>query len=77
MIQDIQALVECEDKEVAAKADEICMIHAAYEGGDITKEMYVECLEDAKRTFEIQEGADDMKFKAMLVTGVYGILQVV
>ena len=77
MIQEIQALVECEDKEVAAKADEICMIHAAYEEGSITKEMYAELLEDTKRTYEIMEEGEDMKFKAMLVTGVYGILQVI
>ena len=77
MIDEIKALVECEDKEVAAKADEICMMQTAYEEGHITKEMYVECLEDVKRTFEIQENADDMKFKAMLVAGVYGVLQVV
>lgn len=77
MIDSIKSLVECEDKEVAAKADEICMMHTAYEEGDITKEMYVELLEDVKRTYEIEEQADDMKFKAMLVTGVYGILQIV
>jgi hypothetical protein len=77
MLDDIKALVECEDKEVAAKADEILMMQVAYEEGNITKEMYVELLEDVKRTYEIQENADDMKFKAMLVTGVYGILQVV
>jgi hypothetical protein len=76
MINEIQSLVECEDKEVAAKADEVCMIHAAYEEGDITKEMYIECLEDVKRTFDIQQEGEDMKFKAMLVTGIYGILQV-
>jgi len=39
--------------------------------------MYVELLEDTKRTYEIMEEAEDMKFKAMLVAGVYGILQVV
>jgi hypothetical protein len=77
MIEEVKALVECEDKEVAAKADEICMMQTAYEEGQITKEMYVECLEDIKRTYEIQENAEDMKFKAMLVAGVYGILQVV
>ena len=76
MINEIQALVECEDKEVAAKADEICMIHSAYEEGSITKDMYVELLEDTKRTYEIMEEGDDMKFKAMLVTGIYGVLQV-
>lgn len=77
MIDSIKQLVECEDKEVAAKADEICMMHAAYEEGHITKEMYVECLEDVKRTYEVEEQAGEMKFKSMLVTGVYGILQVV
>jgi hypothetical protein len=77
MIDEIKALVECEDKEVAAKADEIIMMQVAYEEGQITKEMYVELLEDVKRTYEIQENADEMKFKAMLVAGVYGILQVV
>jgi hypothetical protein len=77
MIDEIKQLVQCEDAEVAAKADEICMMQVAYEEGHITKEMYVECLEDVKRTFEIQENASEMKFKAMLVAGVYGILQVV
>ena len=77
MLEEIKALVACEDKEVAAKADEILMMQVAYDEGNITKEMYVELLEDVKRTYEIQENADDMKFKAMLVTGVYGILQVV
>lgn len=77
MLDQIKQLVECEDKEVAAKADEILMMQVAYEEGNITKEMYVELLEDIKRTYEIQENADDMKFKSMLVTGVYGILQVV
>lgn len=77
MLEDIKALVECEDKEVAAKADEILMMKVAFDEGDITKEMYVECLEDVKRTYEIESQADDMKFKSMLVTGVYGLLQVV
>jgi hypothetical protein len=77
MIEDIKSLVECEDKEVAGAADEICMMQTAFQEGQITKEMYVECLEDIKRTMEIKAEADDLKFKSMLVTGIYGILQVV
>ena len=77
MIKEVQALLDCEDEDVAAKADEICMIHAAYEEGSITKEMYIELLEDIKNTYEVQAHGDDMKFKSMLVKGVYGILQVV
>jgi hypothetical protein len=77
MIAEVQALVECENKEIAAKADEVCMLHAAYEEGSITKEMYVELLEDVKNTYSIQANGDDMKFNSMLVAGVYGILQVI
>lgn len=77
MINDIKALVECEDPKVSAAAEEIVMMNTAYEEGDITKEMYQELLEDVKRTFEIEAQADDLKFKSMLVTGVYGILQVI
>lgn len=77
MLEEIKSLVECEDKEIAAKADEVLMMKVAYDEGNITKEMYVELLEDVKRTYEIEAQADDMKFKAMLVAGVYGLLQVV
>jgi len=77
MTQEIVSLVECEDKEVAAKADEVLMLKAAFDEGQITKEMYVEGLEDIKRTLEIEEKAGELKFKSMLVTGIYGLLQVV
>ena len=77
MIAEIQELVECENKEIAAKADEICMLHTAYEEGTVTKEMYVELLQDVKNTYEIQAHGDDMKFNSMLVAGVCGILQVI
>ena len=76
MINDIKALLECEDEDVAAKADEVCMIHAAYEEGNITKEMYVELLQDIRNTYEVLAHGDEMKFKSMLVKGIYGILQV-
>lgn len=77
MIEEIKTLVGCDDPEVSVKAEEIVMLHEAYAEGQITKEMYVELLEDVKRTYDIESQADDMKFKSMLVTGVYGILQVV
>jgi hypothetical protein len=77
MIDKIKELVGCDDAEVSAKAEEIVMMHTAYEEGQITKEMYAELLEDVKRTTDIQDDAEDMKFKSALVMGVYGILQVV
>lgn len=77
MLDDIKALVECEDKEVAAKADEVLMLQVAFEEGQISRDEYVELLEDIKRTAEVEAEGSDIQFKSMLVTGIYGILQVV
>jgi hypothetical protein len=77
MLDDIKALVECDDKEVAAKADEVIMLQAAFEEGQISKDEYVELLEDIKRTAEVEAEGSDIQFKSMLVKGIYGILQVV
>ena len=77
MLDDIKVLLECEDKEVAAKADEILMLQAAFEEGQIARDEYVELLEDFKRTAEVEAEGSDIQFKSMLVTGIYGILQVV
>jgi hypothetical protein len=77
MLGDIEALVECDDKEVAAKADEVMMLSVAYEEGQISKDEYVELLEDIKRTAEVEAEGSDIQFKSMLVKGIYGILQVV
>lgn len=77
MIEDIRALLECEDKEVAAKADEVMMLTTAYEEGQISRDEYLELLEDIRRTAEVQAEGSDIQFKSMLVTGIYGILQVV
>lgn len=77
MIDDIKALVGCDDKDVSAKADEIVMLQAAFDEGQISREEYVELLEDMKRTAEVEAEGSDIQFKSMLVTGIYGILQVV
>lgn len=77
MLDDIKALVGCDDKDVSAKADEILMLQAAFDEGQISREEYVELLEDMKRTAEVEAEGSDIQFKSMLVTGIYGILQVV
>ena len=77
MLGDIKALVGCDDKDVSAKADEIVMLQAAFDEGQISRDEYVELLEDIKRTAEVKAEGSDIQFKSMLVTGIYGILQVV
>jgi hypothetical protein len=77
MLDDIKALVGCDDKDVSAKADEIVMLQAAFDEGQISRDEYVELLEDIKRTAEVEAEGSDIQFKSMLVKGIYGILQVV
>jgi hypothetical protein len=77
MLDDIKSLVGCDDKDVSAKADEIVMLQAAFDEGQISRGEYVELLEDMKRTAEVEAEGSDIQFKSMLVTGIYGILQVV
>ena len=77
MLDDIKALVGCDDKDVSAKADEIVMLQAAFDEGQISRDEYIELLEDIQRTVEVQAQGSDIQFKSMLVTGIYGILQVV
>jgi hypothetical protein len=77
MINEIKELVGCGDEEVSLLAEQIVMMQESYDEGQITKEMYVELLEDVKNTYEIEAEANDMKFKSMLVAGCYGILQVI
>ena len=77
MLDDIKALVGCDDKDVSAKADEIVMLQAAFDEGQISRDEYVELLEDIKRTAKVQAEGSNIQFKSMLVKGIYGILQVV
>ena len=53
------------------------MLQAAFDEGQISRDEYVELLEDIKRTAEVEAEGSDIQFKSMLVTGIYGILQVV
>ena len=77
MLGDIKALVGSDDKDVSAKADEIVMLQAAFDEGQISRDEYVELLEDIKRTAKVEAEGSNIQFKSMLVTGIYGILQVV
>jgi hypothetical protein len=49
----------------------------AYSTGQISPDEYKELLQDLVRTDALDSEADDMAVKAMLVTGVYALLQVV
>jgi polyhydroxyalkanoate synthesis regulator phasin len=77
MLNDIRQLIGCGDQEVEQQAQVVLELSDSLAKGELTEAEYRELLEDIANTFDIEELAGDMKFKATLVTAVYGILQVV
>jgi polyhydroxyalkanoate synthesis regulator phasin len=61
----------------AERAQVALQINEALHTGAIGRDEARELLEDLIRTDKLDSEADDMALKAMLVAGVYGILQVI
>jgi hypothetical protein len=60
----------------AERAQVALQISEALQNGGISQSEAKELLEDLIRTDKLDSEADDLALKSMLVTGIYGILQV-
>jgi hypothetical protein len=76
-MQELQALLGCGRPWAEQRAQMALQLSEAYSTGQISPDEYKELLQDLVRTDALDSEADDMAVKAMLVTGVYGLLQVV
>jgi hypothetical protein len=76
-MQELQALIGCGKPWAEQRAQMALQLSEAYSTGQISPDEYKELLQDLVRTDALDSEADDMAVKAMLVTGVYGLLQVV
>jgi hypothetical protein len=76
-MQELQALIGCGRPWAEQRAQMALQLSEAYSTGQISPDEYKELLQDLVRTDALDSEADDMAVKAMLVTGVYGLLQVV
>ena len=76
-MQELQALIGCGRPWAEQRAQMALQLSEAYSTGQISPDEYKELLQDLVRTDTLDSEADDMAVKAMLVTGVYGLLQVV
>lgn len=75
----MQELLHCANSGkgwAAERAQVALQIAEALQNGQIGQSEAKELLEDLIRTDKLDSEADDMALKAMLVTGIYGILQV-
>jgi hypothetical protein len=76
-MEELRALIGCGRPWAEARAQMALQLSEAYSTGQISPDEYKELLQDLVRTDMLDSEADDMAVKAMLVTGVYGLLQVV
>jgi hypothetical protein len=76
-MQELRALIGCGRPWAEQRAQMALQLSEAYSTGQISTDEYKELLQDLVRTDTLDNEADDMAVKAMLVTGVYALLQVV
>jgi polyhydroxyalkanoate synthesis regulator phasin len=72
-------LIECINSGkgwAAERANTAYQIAQALETGQISSTEARELLEDLVRTDRLDAEADDMALKAMLVTGIYAVIQI-
>lgn len=62
---------------VAKRAEMAVMIAEQYEGGGLDSEEYMELMQDLIRSDKLDEEADDLETKAVLVTAVMGAAQII
>jgi polyhydroxyalkanoate synthesis regulator phasin len=75
----MQELLNCVNSGkgwAAERAQVALQIAEALQNGQIGQAEAKELLEDLIRTDKLDSEADDIALKSMLVTGIYGILQV-
>ena len=75
----MQELIQCINSGkswAAERANTAYQIGQALETGQISSTEARELLEDLVRTDKLDAEADDMALKALLVTGVYAVIQI-
>jgi hypothetical protein len=75
-MNDILNLVNSDNKEISAIAIMLLDLQKEYAAERISKEEYVEILEDIERTHAITEGATSIELKGTLLKGISVLLQI-
>lgn len=62
---------------VAERAKMAIILHDQFESGGLDESEYQELMMDLVRSDRLDEEADDLDTKTMLVTAVYGVAQII
>jgi hypothetical protein len=76
MIEQLQQLTQCGRPWAVERATLALSICEAYQQQQIGNDEFKELMLDLVRTDKLEEEADDINLKTMLVTAIYAIAQV-
>jgi len=76
MIEHLQQLTQCGRPWAAERAAVALQMCEARQQGQISEDEFKELMLDLVRTDKLEEEADDINLKTMLVTAIYAIAQV-
>ena len=76
MIEQLQQLTQCGRPWAVERAATALQIYEARQQGQISDDEFKELMLDLVRTDKLEEEADDINLKTMLVTAIYAIAQV-
>lgn len=73
----LRELANCDRPWAAERAQIALDLAAQYENDELSADELKELLEDLIRTDKLDDEADDMEIKALLVTGVYALSKMI
>ncbi len=73
----LRELAHCDTLWAAERAKIALDLAAQYEADELNADEFRELLEDLVRTDKLDDEADDMEIKALLVTGVYALSKMI
>jgi hypothetical protein len=73
----LRELANCDRPWAAERAQIALDLAAQYENDELSADEFKELLEDLVRTDKLDDEADDMEIKTLLVTGVYALSKMI
>ncbi len=71
----LRELANCDRPWAAERAQIALDLAAQYEADELSADEFKELLEDLVRTDKLDDEADNIEVKTMLVTGIYALIQ--
>jgi len=77
MLEELKELTTCGRPWAEKRAKMALMIHEQFQGGGLDDLEYQSLMEDLVRSDKLDQEADDLETKSLLVTAIYTVGQVI